>query len=92
MSVAITVKINKNIIERYLTIDGFQTNKDSKNKMKIGNGTCLWVVDGIMYPLSEVIVDEKLIRYHNTDNVPKFAIQMQNLIKKRASELGYEIE
>lgn len=92
MSIAITVKINKNIIEKYLTIDKFETNKDSKNKMTIVDGLCFWLIGDVRCYLSQIDFTDKTITLFNTDNTPKFAKQMQNLIEKRARELGYKFE
>lgn len=90
MSIAITVKINKNMIEKYLTIEGFETKKDSKNKLVIIDGLCFWLVGDVRYYLTQVDFAEKKITYFDTEKAPKFAVQMQNIIERRAIELGFK--
>ena len=88
MNAALTVKINTALIRRYLSEANLKANVENNAKLKVLEGMVTY--NGA--PLSRIEFENKTICYFSDDRIKGFAKQMQNIIKKQATELGYTEE
>lgn len=85
MNAAITVAINKKIIKRYLTEPTYKSDLNNKAKFKVMDGTAVY--DNL--PIAQLDWEDRNVTLY--DGVKGFAKQMQNIIKREAVTLGFNV-
>ena len=88
MNMALTITINKKVIEKHLTDPTYKSEVESKAKFRVLDDTATYEGN----PLTIIDREEKTITVFKLEVIKGYAKQLQSMILKRAIELGYTEE